>query len=369
MSENKFIPRLIAWEITRKCHLACKHCRASATCLDYSGELTTHESFKLLENIASFKEQIIIILTGGEPMSRDDVYDIAEYGNNLGLKMVMAPCGQLITDETAGKIKHSGIKRLSFSIDGANRETHDSFRGVSGAFDSTLRGIEICREHGIEFQINTTVTKLNIHELPDILELAIRIGAAAFHPFLLVPTGRGIALADLELSSDEYEQTLKWILQKSSEVELFFKPTCAPHYHRIIRQNADIVRPKETEKHSSDSFKKSHPHSKGMESLSRGCMGGVSFAFISHVGDVQICGFLPLNCGNVRESSFTTIWDTSDVFNKLRDYSNLKGKCGVCEFVKVCGGCRARAYAISGDYLGEEPFCNYIPRGWCDRSE
>lgn len=348
-NKRKYFPRLIAWEITRKCHLACRHCRGGATNHDYSGELSTDEALRLLDNIATFNEHMIIILTGGEPMARDDVYEIARHGTDLGLRMVMSPCGQLITDENAEEIKASGIQRLSFSIDGATPDTHDSFRGVPGAFNGTLSGIEICKKHDVEFQINTTVTKLNVHELPAILDLAVDIGAVAFNPFLLVPTGRGSDLADMELTPEEYEKTLDWVRVKAAEVDLFFKPTCAPHYHRIIRQKGGPP-PK-------------HQHPGGMSSLSRGCMGGVSFAFISHIGEVQICGFLPVKCGDVRETNFdfVKIWDESEVFNTLRDYSNLHGKCGVCEFVNVCGGCRARAYAMNGDYLGEEPLCSYIP--------
>jgi AdoMet-dependent heme synthase len=363
MDKRTYVPRLIAWEITRKCHLACRHCRGGATGEDYKGELTTLESFKLLDNIATFNEPIIIILTGGEPMSRPDVYEIAKYGHDLGLRMVMSPCGQLIDDESAEKIKESGIARLSLSIDGATAESHDSFRGVPGAFDSTIKGIEVLKRHGVDFQINTTVTKLNIHELPAILELAIKLGASAFHPFMLVPTGRGSALANLELTPEEYEKTLEWVREKSSEVEIFFKPTCAPHYHRILRQHGGAVKPPHGAGHPRGhavGHPGGHP---SMSNLSRGCTGGISFAFISHVGDVQICGFLPVVCGNVRDNNFdfVDIWDNSTMLNQLRNYTNLTGKCGKCEFVKVCGGCRARAYANEGDYLAAEPYCTWEP--------
>lgn len=364
MDARKSYPMLIAWEITRKCHLACKHCRGGAEFTDYEGELSTDEALRLLDNIATFGERIIIILTGGEPMARDDVYEIARHGTELGLRMVMSPCGQLIDGEKAEKIKASGIKRLSFSIDGAKAETHDSFRGVPGAFAGTLRGIEVCREHGIEFQVNTTVTKLNVAELPAILDLAIDIGAVAFNPFLLVPTGRGSDLVDMELTPEEYEETLDWVRRKAGEVDIFFKPTCAPHYHRIIRQKGGPMPAHPGGKPVGHTGGKPSGHPGGMSTLSRGCMGGVSFAFISHIGEVQICGFLPVKCGDVREAGldFVKVWDESPIFKTLRDYSNLKGRCGVCEFINVCGGCRARAYAMTGDYLGEEPFCSYIPK-------
>jgi AdoMet-dependent heme synthase len=364
MNETKsYIPRLIAWEITRKCHLACRHCRGGATDADYKGELTTEEAFKLLDNIATFKQPIIIILTGGEPMSRADVYDIAAHGTSLGLRMVMSPCGQLIDDESARKIKESGIARLSLSIDGATAATHDSFRSVPGAFDSVIRGIEVLKRHNIEFQINTTVTKLNVHELPQILDLAISLGAAAFHPFMLVPTGRGSELVDLELTPEEYESTLEWVRERSKEVEIFFKPTCAPHYHRILRQKGG---PSKMHPVTQGAHGKPGGHPGGdasMSALSRGCTGGISFAFISHIGEVQICGFLPVLAGNVRDTDFdfVKIWNEAELFKSIRDYSRLGGKCKHCEFVNVCGGCRARAYALYGDYLSPEPYCSYVP--------
>jgi heme b synthase len=343
--------------------LACRHCRGGATDADYEGELSTQEAFKLLDNIATFAQPVIVILTGGEPMSRSDVYDIASHGTRLGLRMVMSPCGQLIDDIAAEKIKESGIAKISLSIDGATAATHDSFRNVPGAFNSTIRGIQVLRRYGIDFQINTTVTKLNVDELPQILDLAVSLGASAFHPFMLVPTGRAADLVNIELTPDEYEKTLEWVRERSAEVDIFFKPTCAPHYHRIIRQKVGTTK-MHPGAHSASAGRSQHSvATTSMSALSRGCTGGISFAFISHTGDVQICGFLPIVCGNVRHTglNFVKIWNESEVFNTLRDYKRLGGKCGVCEFVNVCGGCRARAYAIAGDFLGPEPYCSYVP--------
>ncbi len=339
LDKGGYLPRLIAWEVTRFCLLSCKHCRAAAKAEPYSGELSTQECFRLLDNIASFAKPIII-LTGGEPMMRPDIYDIAAYGHGLGLPMVMAPCGILIDDETAVKIVQSGIKRISISLDGATAESHDEFRGVEGAFEGTLAGLEAAKRAGLEFQINTTVSKHNLEELGAIRELAMKLGARVFNPFFLVPTGRGKELADQEISPEQYEQTLRWLAQKQDSPDIMQRVTCAPHYQRIVRQM----------------------HAKGTHQV-KGCMGGQSFAFISHRGKVQICGFLELECGDLKRQNldFRKIWETSEVFRRLRDLDGYHGRCGYCEFRKVCGGCRARAYAITGDYLAEEPYCLYQP--------
>jgi len=234
---TQYLPRLIAWEVTRSCLLNCIHCRAAARYGPYLGELSIQECFKVLDDIASFSSPIII-LTGGDPMMRSDIFEIAKHGTDLGLRMVMAPCGTLITEENARKMVEVGIRRISISIDGATAETHDRFRQVKGAFDDAIKGITYAKKVGLEFQVNTTVTKLNIDELPDVLQLAIDLGAAAFHPFLLVPTGRGKDLAEQEISPEEYERVLNWFYEMQGKVPIQFKPTCAPHYHRIIRQRA-----------------------------------------------------------------------------------------------------------------------------------
>ncbi len=342
--------RLVAWEVTRSCNLNCRHCRAAAEKGPYSGELSTDECEKLLITIAGFSHPIII-LTGGEPMLRPDIYHIAEFGTSLGLRMVMAPCGKLLTEDTCKRLLASGIRRISLSIDGATAQTHDSFRRVKGAFDSVMEGIRAARETGLEFQINTTVTKLNIDELPDIFDLAIRLGAVSFHPFLLVPTGRGKELADQEIAPEEYERVLTWIYDHRATVGMSLKPTCAPQYYRILRQN---------ERKAGRSVA---PETHGLDAMTKGCLGGQGFAFISHVGVVQICGFLDVAAGNLRENGFDfrSVWENSPLFRDMRDLDKYHGRCGRCEFRRVCGGCRARAYAATGDYLAEEPYCVYEP--------
>lgn len=344
-NDSKYIPRLIAWEVTRRCRLKCRHCRAGAEDREYADEFTTEEIKKTLSNIASFAKPIII-LTGGEPMVREDIYDIARYGDSLGLRMVMAPCGSLVTSEAISQMKSAGIKRISLSIDGATKESHDSFRGVEGSFDDAVSASRAANKGGMPFQINTTVTKMNISELPEIMKLAAGLGAVSFHPFLLVPTGRGKDLSGSELSAREYEETLKWIYEAAKQVEMTVKPTCAPHYFRIKDQMGGTGK------------------DGGLDHSTRGCLGGTGFAFISHTGTVQICGFLDVVCGDVRKSdyNFKKIWEESEVFNKLRNPGEYKGKCGICEYHAVCGGCRARVFAKTGSYLSPEPYCIYIPR-------
>lgn len=343
-------PRLIAWEVTKTCGLNCMHCRANAEDRRYQNELTTEECYRVLENVASFA-QPIMILSGGEPMAREDIYDIARYGTDLGLRMVMAPCGQLMDRNNTVRMIDSGIRRISLSIDGADRETHDSFRGSEGAFDAVIRAAGIAREAGLEFQINTTVTKLNFRQLDEILELAMEIGAVAYHPFLLVPTGRGEDLAGYEIDPGEYEEVLNRLYEKSLEVPIQLKPTCAPHYYRIFRQR------------EKEAGRRVTPKTHGMAAMSKGCLGGQAFAFISNVGKVQMCGFLDIEAGDLRSVNynFQQVWDNSELFTRLRDLDGYEGKCGICEYRGFCGGCRARAYASTGNVMAEEPYCVYIP--------
>ena len=339
---------MIAWEVTRSCNLNCVHCRAAANCGPYKGELSTQKCFQLLDEIAAMSSPVII-LTGGEPLLRPDIFDTASYGTNKGLRMVMATNGTLVNSASAKKMISSGIKRVSISIDGKDAASHDMFRQEKGAFAGAMVGINVLKEAGVEFQINTTITTANLKQIKDILELAKKIGAAAHHIFLLVPTGRGRDLADQAITAAEYEKTLLWFHQEGLSCEIQLKATCAPHYFRILHQQKGKVT--EPKKKAGGHFRES----------TRGCLGGISFCFISHVGQVQPCGYLELDCGNVKNQSFSEIWENSEVFGNLRNLSKYGGKCGRCEFIKVCGGCRARAYEATGDYLAEEPLCLYQP--------
>jgi heme b synthase len=340
--------RLVAWEITRNCNLSCVHCRAAATRGPYSGELETEACLRLLDQIASLGSPIVI-LTGGEPLLRPDIFTVARYGTERGLRMVMAPNGTLIDAAAAQQMAAAGIRRISISLDGPDAASHDRFRGVPGAFDGALRGIAHAKQAGIEFQINTTITQANLDHIPAIQELAVSLGAVAHHIFLLVPTGRGKYIADQAISAEQYERTLNWFYDQRGKTPLQLKATCAPHYYRILRQRA-------TAEGQSVSFA-----SHGLDAVTRGCLGGTGFCFISHRGVVQPCGFLHLDCGNVTQRSFVEIWRHSEIFGNLRDMRKLTGKCGACGYRRVCGGCRARAFEATGDYMAEEPLCSYQP--------
>lgn len=302
-----------------------------------------------MEEMASFARPVVI-LTGGEPLLREDVLELARRGSQLGLRMVMAPNGTLLTVKRAFELKEAGIQRISISLDGSNPSTHDSFRQVQGAFEGALEGIRAAREAGLPFQINTTVTEKNLSQLPAILQLAVSLGAVAHHIFLLVPTGRGKEMAQEALSAQLYEETLGWFCEQEGRVPLQLKATCAPQYQRIIRQRG-----------KSPKGSQGSGHPQNLDSVTRGCLAGWGFCFISHVGEVQPCGYLEVACGNVRKQPFSVIWNSSEVFRRLRDLAGHKGRCSRCEYRRVCGGCRARAYEATGDYLSEEPLCAHDP--------
>ncbi|MFH1350626.1 MAG: heme b synthase [Pseudomonadota bacterium] len=341
--------RLVAWEVTRSCNLSCVHCRAASERGPYPGELKTDKCVEILDQIARVGQPIVII-TGGEPLLREDIFDLAHHGTQMGLRMVMATNGTLLTPGITEKMKLSGIKRVSISLDGATAQEHDQFRNVQGAFEGALAGIELLRQAGIEFQVNTTVTRHNLHQVDGILDMAVKLGAVAHHIFLLVPTGRARDMANQEIDAREYERLLHWFYNMRERVPLHLKATCAPHYYRILRQEAHA----RGEKVDLETY--------GLDAVTRGCLGGTAFCFISYEGIVQPCGYLELNCGELNESSFESVWQDSMIFKQLRDFTAYKGKCGGCEYVRFCGGCRARAFEATGDYLAEEPLCVYQPR-------
>ncbi|HBF42916.1 MAG TPA: heme b synthase [Desulfobacteraceae bacterium] len=341
--------RLVAWEVTRKCNLNCVHCRAGSDRGPYPGELDTTKCLEILEQIRLVGRPIVI-LTGGEPVLRDGIFELAERGTQLGLRMVLATNGTLLTPAIVEKMKASGIKRVSISIDGADEQQHDRFRKVPGAFNKAMKGIQLLKDAGLEFQINTTVTRHNVHDIKKILDMTVRLGAVAQHIFLLVPTGRAREMINQEIDALEYEKLLHWFYEMRDKVPIHLKATCAPHYYRILRQEAH----KKGQKVDYKTY--------GLDAVTRGCLGGTSFCFISYDGIIQPCGYLELNSGDLKEASFDSIWENSEIFRKLRDFSSYKGKCGRCEYIKFCGGCRARAYEATGDFLAEEPLCSYEPK-------
>jgi radical SAM protein with 4Fe4S-binding SPASM domain len=267
----------------------------------------------------------------------------------------MATNGTLVTEEIASKIKAVGIQRLSISLDGATAETHDSFRGIPGSYEAALRGFKYLKAQGLGVQFNTCVAKHNLHEITDILKLAVELGADALHIFMLVPVGCGVEIAEEQMvSAETYEQLLHWFYEESKRVPIELKATCAPHYHRVMRQRAK-------EEGISLTFQ-----SHGLAAVTKGCLAGSGVAFLSSKGKVQPCGYLPVLAGDIHEQSLSEIWEKSEVFHSLREPVKLKGKCGICEYKKVCEGCRARAFAQSGDYLSEEPYCSHKPPKYVD---
>jgi len=348
--------RLVAWEITRSCNLYCAHCRASADSNRSMGELSAEECFRLVDGILEVGRPIII-LTGGEPLVREDIFSIAKYAVSKGLRVVMGSNGTLISEETAAKLKDIPLSRIAVSLDFPLSELQDKFRGKTGAFEAAMAGIANVRKAGMELQINCTLTRLNISYLDELLNLALKVGAIAFHPFFLVPTGRGKGLESVELSSTEYEKTLQWIYDKQLELgdRIFFKPTDAPHYLRVMKQRQTKESGKNTAAKSMSTIQSP------ANSVTRGCLAGTGFCFVSHLGRVQGCGYLDLEAGNIKNQSFAEIWFNSSLFQDLRNLTNIKGKCGVCEYKRICGGCRARAYEASGDFLEAEPYCLHQP--------
>lgn len=337
--------RMLAWESTRRCNLRCQHCRASATYEAPPGELTTEEVKALIDHISAWARPVLI-LSGGEPLLREDIFEIARHGTSKGLRVVLATNGTLLNPGVVSEIKAAGIRRVSVSLDWPHARGQDAFRGVEGAFEGALEGIRYLREGRIEVQVNTTVTRDNAAELPALLRLSEDLGAVAHHVFFLVPTGRGKELEGRELDPEGYEEALGWLCAYMERTPLEIKPTCAPQFYRILHQAGR--NPKAMGKG-------------GLHTFTRGCLGGISFLFLSSTGEVQPCGYFELSLGNVRERPLKEIWEGSPVLRDLRDPGRLKGKCGRCRYRFVCGGCRARALALKGDYLAEEPYCLWEP--------
>ena len=375
----EFVPRLVFWELTTGCNLRCIHCRATAQELVSPLDLSTPEALRVVEQVSSYAHPILV-LSGGEPLYRNDLFTIAAYAVERGLLVALASNGTLITPAVADKIRSSGIRRVAVSLDGADAAMHDGFRGISGSFDAAIRGIKEVQNAGVSTQINTTVTRRNIHQLPQMLDLALKLGADALHTFLLVPVGCGVNIADDEMvPADEYEQVLHWFYEREKEGLLELKATCAPHYYRVRKQR----QVQERRAASKVEVASSHPGALGadlkprvahstrgssrsrhpqMGAVTKGCLAGSAVCFISHQGGVYPCGYLPVQAGDLRRQSFAEVWESSPVFEALRDPDGLKGKCGICEFRKICMGCRARAFSATGDYMEEEPFCSYEPR-------
>ena len=314
-------------------------------------DFPTEEAYRILDDIAGYATPVVV-LSGGEPLLRADVFDIARYGTDKGLRMCLATNGALVTQAVCDRIKESGIRIVSLSLDGSTAEVHDDFRNQKGAFEATVNATSLFRKSGIEFIINSSFTKRNQEEIPKVYRLAKELGATAWYMFMIVPTGRGEEIMNELISKEEYEEILDWHYRmEKDEHDLLVRPTCAPHYYRIVLQKSK----EEGEKFERRSLKFSTGGSKG-------CIAGQVICLIDVDGNVLPCSYFPRAAGNVREQSFKDIWENSELFKDLRDFKKYRGRCGTCEYVNVCGGCRARAYAVTGNYLDEEPFCTYVPR-------
>lgn len=350
MSKNP-IPKWVAWEVTRRCNLKCVHCRSSSDESIDQGALSFDEGKKLLTDLAEYGNTVVV-LTGGEPLLHPRVFDYARIGTDLGLRMCLATNGTLVNTETCERMKETGIRMVSLSIDGATADQHDAFRGQPGAFDATIEAAHMLRDAGISFLVNSSFTRRNKDQIPAVRDLAKSLGATAWYMFIIVPTGRGEDLLAELISGPEYDELLNWHYDaEREETEMLMRPTCAPHYYRIWHQRARA----EGGEHGRRSLLFSSGGGKG-------CVAGQTIALVEYQGDVKPCSYFLASAGNLRERSFREIWDDSDMMVALRDRSRYNGRCGQCEYWGVCGGCRVRAHALEGDYLAEEPFCNYVPR-------
>ena len=347
----EFSPKWIAWEITRRCNLRCVHCRSSSQ-LEVEGhpDFSLDEAKRVLDDIRSYASPVVV-LSGGEPLLRSDVFDIAAYGTGLGLRMCLATNGSLVTADTCRQITESGIRMVSLSLDGSTAAVHDDFRNQPGAFDGVMNAIRLFNAHNIDFLVNSSFTKRNQDEAPKIHQLVKSLGATAWYLFMIVPTGRGEEIMAELIPPDEYEAMLNWHYDmEKEEDELLVRPTCAPQYYRVVLQRA---------KQEGERFKRRTL--KFSTGGSKGCLAGQLICMIDVDGNVLPCSYFPLPAGNIRHQSFREIWEESPLFLEMRDFAGYKDHCGRCEYLNVCGGCRARAWAVTGDYLAGEPFCSHRP--------
>jgi radical SAM protein with 4Fe4S-binding SPASM domain len=371
--------RLLFWETTAACNLACVHCRrldvSQQLC---SNDLTTEQAKSMISSLPQLGRPILVF-SGGEPLMRPDLFELAEHARSAGLPIALATNGTIMNETIARRIIDVGFQRISMSFDGPDAATHDGFRKIDGAFDSSVSAFKLLKSMGMSLQINTTVARHNYLKLDAMYKLALDLGADALHIFMLVPVGCGMELTDeIMLKPQEYEKAMHWIYDRSLEGKLHLKATCAPHYFRIMHQRQrESGQPMPAQAHPHKSMGPAghpgaHPGAKAgghpgghpggdMSAMTKGCLAGQAVCFVSHEGEVFPCGYLPVTSGNVKTTPLPTIWRDSKVFNAIRDDSKLEGKCGLCEYKRVCMGCRARAFAETQSYLAEEPNCEYIP--------
>lgn len=354
MAEKNWELKWMAWEITSKCNLKCVHCRSASGIHSAVGDFTLDKAKKFIDDLTEWASPVVV-LTGGEPLMREDVFEIASYGTEKGLRMAMATNGTLVNDETCEKMKASGIRIVSLSLDGSTPAVHDDFRQQEGSFQAVMDAAEYFRRHGIKFIINSSFAKRNQHDIVNTYKLAKSLQPTAWYMFLIVPTGRGEELMKELISKEDYEEILNWHYEmERQEEEILVRPTCAPQYYRIWHDRS--------REEGLDKDRRSLTFGTGG---GKGCIAGQSIALVNSKGEVLPCSYFPVNAGNVFEQSFKDIWDNSKLMKDMRSFKDYEGKCGVCKHLGVCGGCRARSYAVTGDYMAEEPFCDYIPSNYC----
>ena len=361
-------PFLAIWEVTQSCDLACKHCRAAAQPLAHPDQLTTEEGKGLIDQIANLHVPIFVF-TGGDPLKRPDLYELIQYASGKGVKVAVTPSATpLLTREAIFKMKEAGLVRLGISLDGSSPEIHDAFRGLPGAWARTIEAIEWANEAGIPIQVHTTISRHNAHDLDNLCNLFEKLAIVMWNVFFLVPVGRG-QLGDL-LTGEEFEQVFGKIYELSQRVSFQIKTTEAMHYRRyLLQHNLQERRMGHGHQHTTAAEYEAGAPTADAETRTHGWAtrrvnDGKGFVFISHVGNVYPSGFLPIHAGNILEKSLAEIYRNAPIFKALRNTGRLEGKCGACEFKEICGGSRARAYALTGDPLAQEPCCIYQPKNW-----
>jgi len=341
-------PLLVYYEVTQACDLACAHCRACAQTEPRPGELTTEQSLRLIDQLTEFPSPPVLVFTGGDPLKRADIFELVEYATSLGLQVAITPSATpLVTPRAIRRLRRAGISRLAVSMDGADARTHDAVRGVAGSFDRTLEILADARQEGISTQVNTTITPTNVDQIERMAELLAGQGIVMWSVFFLVPTGR--ASNAPRLSADESEAAFERLWRQSQHQPYAIKTTEAPHYRRFVIQQQLAKRSRRVPGARSD-YK------------SRNTNDGKGVMFVSHAGEIYPSGFLPICCGMFPADHVVHVYQNSPIFRGLRDDNRLEGKCKVCEFRHICGGSRARAYAVTGNLFAEEPDCSYVPQ-------
>lgn len=355
-------PFIVIWEVTRACQLKCVHCRADAQLTPDPRELTHEEGINLINQIYEM-DNPMLVFSGGDCMMREDLFELADYAVKKGMRVSMTPSATPnVTKEKMQRAKEVGLSRWGLSLDAPTAEIHDKFRGVPGSFDLTIEKIKYLNELGMPLQINTVISRYNYDHLEQMSKLVEELGAVMWYIFLLVPTGRGQMEACI--TPAEHEKVFRWLYQLSKTAPYDIKTTAAQHYRRVVLQEKardHLIERDEIRYEDSITTDFASMHD-GLKRAPKGVNDGNGFVFVNHIGDVMPSGLLPIVGGNIRETPLSEIYREAKVFKDLRQPDNYKGKCGVCEFNKICGGSRSRTYAVTGDYMESEPYCVYIPQ-------